>query len=448
MRNILFLYDSTQTFTSTVFEHLDAFARHSSHRVLFNCHQAKSSEFAVDLSRFDAVAIHYSIRLPFDQISPSAAKALAEFKGLKFLFIQDEYDHTHRTWHWIKTLGLQLVFTVVPESGIEQVYPAREFPDTRFISNLTGYVPEGLILSPEAKPPSQRRLMIGYRGRPLPIRYGQLGMEKVSIGRIVKAYCDAHAIENDIAWSETSRIYGAGWYDFMLLCRSMLGSESGSNVFDWDGTLVKCIDQFCKLNPEAGDDEIYEKFVRAEEIDGLMNQVSPRVFEAIAAKTVLVLFDGNYSGVVEGGKHFIPLKKDGSNLPEVVRLLQDDAYVDAMADRAYQDVIGSGKHSYKSFVRRVDDEIETSFRVLQQRNAGGTPVPPVFGLMDQPMAITTSPIRARPPQLPTDGFLKTIIGAQGSRDMAWRLTVYLGTRMPHAARVFLKPRLKRLLGKD
>jgi spore maturation protein CgeB len=108
--------------------------------------------------------------------------------------------------------------------------------------------------------------------------------------------------------------------------------------------------------PVQASRKFMKALVRSKEIDGIMNQVSPRVFEAIAARTVLVLFEGNYSGVVKAGEHFIPLKKDGSNLAEVVSLLQDGAYVDAMAERAYRDVIASGKYSYKSFVDLVDME--------------------------------------------------------------------------------------------
>lgn len=445
MFNVLYLYNATQTYTSTVYEHIASFAKHSRHRSFF-CHHDHATALDVDLSRFDAIAIHYSIRLPFDQISPAAAKAIEEFAGLKFLFIQDEYDHTHRAWYWIKLLGIQLVFTVVPQRGIAQAYPSSEFPGTRFITTLTGYVPDELNLKPDTTAPSQRALIVGYRGRPLPIRYGKLGMEKVSIGEIVKTYCDAHGVENDIAWSEESRIYGSRWYEFMGSCRSMLGSESGSNVFDWDGTLVERIAHFRRLNPQADDDEVYEKFVRPEEIDGFMNQVSPRVFEAIAARTILVLFEGDYSGVVKAGQHFIPLKKDGSNLAEVVRLLRDGAYVDAMAERAYQDVIASGRYSYQSIVSLVDDEIEVSHTVLGHHKKEIAPGYSGSSHTDRPTLIATLPIRTKPPVPPTVTMSQTIFGAHGSRDLATRLALYIWRKFPESVRISAKLRLKRLIG--
>jgi hypothetical protein len=284
--------------------------------------------------------------------------------------------------------------------------------------------------------------MVGYRGRPLPIRYGQLGIEKVAIGQSVKTYCDEQGVSNDIAWSEQARIYGPKWYDFVVSCRSMLGSESGSNVFDWDGNLSEDIAQYCSEKPGATDEEIYRDLIRAREIDGLMNQVSPRVFEAIASRTILVLYEGNYSGVIRPGDHFIALKKDGSNLASVLRSLKNDAYVDAMADRAFQDVIVSGKYSYKTFVGMVDKEWERSLTEL------GCYPRPLVKFADRLLTpITTRPIRANPPQPSTDTIIHTVVGSLGARDLAKRSAIYLWWKLPESVRLILKPRLKRLLGK-
>lgn len=457
MSNILYLYNSTQTYTNTVYEHIASFAKHSRYRPFF-CHHDSTTLLNLDLSRFDAVAIHYSIRLPYDQLSPSTVEALKKFEGLKFLFIQDEYDHTYKAWHWIKNLDLQLVFTVVPKAATQRIYPSREFPNTRFVNILTGYVPDELKLNENVIPPSQRSLMVGYRGRPLPIRYGQLGIDKVAVGVMVKTYCDANGVANDIAWTEESRIYGQNWYEFMASCRSMLGVESGSNVFDWDGELGPRIARFRESNPAIGDHEIYEKFVKPEEMHGIMNQVSPRIFEAIAAKTILVLFEGIYSGVVEAGVHFIPLKKDGSNLSDVLRLLRTASYVDEMAERAYRDVIASDKYSYRSFVSFVDEEIERSISNIAL--PGCKVVLPCndknyFG----PIApITTFPLRAVPQKMASSTYCSTLsgsianifLGPRGTRmkGIALRLAIHTGDKLPGSMQNFLKPRFKKIFKID
>lgn len=386
--NILLLYHSGQTYTNTVFEHVNAFATHSSHKYFF-CHHDQHQPFDIDLSRFDAVVIHYCLRLPYDQVSEQAAQRLAAYGGLKALFIQDEYEHTHRAWHWIRRLGIHLVFTVVPEPNIGRVYPPSEFPGVRFVSNLTGYVSQEEAAAVLLQPPSARPLLVGYRGRPLPLRYGQLGHEKVEVGRLVKAYCQRQGLEHDIAWSEESRIYGPAWPKFVASCRSMLGSESGSNVFDWDGTLSRELEAYKQQHPGAGEQELYEAVVARHEVPGLMNQVSPRVFEAISLRTVLVLFEGSYSGVVEPGRHYIPLRKDGSNLDEVFRLLQDGAFVDRLAEQAWSDVVASGAYSYARFIQWTDREMGAAAAALAAKAKAQIPD---FG-HKAPTAMTAQPIR-------------------------------------------------------
>lgn len=416
--NILVLYHSAQTFTNTVFEHLNAFSRFSRHRYFF-AHHDQLSELNIDLGRFDGVVIHYCLRMPYDQVSESAAQRLAAYQGPKALFIQDEYDHTRRTWHWIRRLGLQLVFTVVPEEHIAKIYPPEEFPGVRFVSNLTGYVPEELQGGQSVAVPSQRQLVIGYRGRSLPVRYGQLGFEKVNIGKLVKGYCEERRIPHDIAWTEEARIYGAKWYEFMVSCRAMLGSESGSNVFDWNGDLESRITSYKLANPRAGDEEVYGAVVAAEEQPGVMNQVSPRVFECISARTAMVLFEGRYSDVVEPGRHFIPLRKDGANLDEVFAQLRDPVLVDDMTERAWREVIESGRFGYPAFIRMVDAEMETLAAARAPSLAGAAVGQPVTG---RPTPLTASPVRWEPP---SEALMSMEASVQKLRNVAvsaWGLT--------------------------
>jgi hypothetical protein len=106
-----------------------------------------------------------------------------------------------------------------------------------------------------------------------------------------------------------------------------------------------------------------------------MNQISPRAFEAIACRTALVLFEGLYSGVLEPGKHFIALKKDFSNVDDVLAKLQDDAYLEAMTERAYADIIGSGRFSYEGLVRLVDETLGASWPARMRAQPAWLPLP-------------------------------------------------------------------------
>lgn len=366
--SVLMLYDSTQTFTSTVFEHVSSFSKYSEHSWFYIDYRNLISD-KVNLSCFDIVAIHYSVRLPFSQISDLMIQKLRAFKGLKLLFIQDEYDYVNKTRSTMLDIKFNLIFTVVPDKSISLIYPPDEFDGVLLINNLTGYVPDNLSSQFNVHiPPSKRSLVIAYRGRQLPIQYGSLGIEKNQIGVRVKAYCKLNNISHDIALEEKDRIYGDAWYQFICSSKAMLGSESGSNVFDWDGNLKNKIDKYRKQNPNSSkqkfdiEDQIYDKIVAPMELDGVMNQISPRVFEMIAARTVMILFEGDYSGVVTPHKHYIPLKKDFSNLDEVFSLLNDGDYIDEMVDNVYEDVISSKKYSYQTFMKMVDQKINISIK--------------------------------------------------------------------------------------
>jgi hypothetical protein len=252
---------------------------------------------------------------------------------------------------------------------------------------------------------------------------------------MVKAYCESRGIAQDIAWTESSRIYGPRWYEFMSSCRAMLGSESGSNVFDWDGTLAAQVDRYRGEHPGAGNDEIYRAVIEPLEMPGLMNQISPRVFECVASRTALILFEGTYSGLVEPWQHYIPLRKDGSNLDEVFERLRDDAFVAAMTQRAWDDLIVSQRHGYPAFIAMVDDELEqqAALRPARPVQAGAAAQAAKTRRWGGPV-LTPAPLRTAPP-----------IG--GLLAKAWRL-------LPEPVKVLLRPaarsareHARRLLGR-
>jgi hypothetical protein len=335
-KNLLVLYDHHETHVKTISDYLDSFQRYSRHNVSYVSSFAKCH---FDLVYFDAVVLHYSVRVCFPgRLSASFTQALQSYQGLKVLFIQDEYDHTNVARQAIRDLGIGLVFTCVPEESIAKVYPPAQFPGVRFVNVLTGYVPIELSQMKAFAPIRQRRVLIGYRGRNLGYWYGDLGQEKQLIGQRMKEICAAHGLTTDIAWEEKDRIYGNGWFDFLGQCKATLGTESGANVFDFDGTLIESIQRELRRDPSISYQEIRDKYLCDCEGQILMNQISPKVFEAIACRTALVLFEGRYSGVLEANTHYIPLKKDFSNVDDVLAKLQDDNLLEAMTERAYADI--------------------------------------------------------------------------------------------------------------
>jgi hypothetical protein len=351
-KKIIILYDQYSTHTNTVFEHLSAYANFSKHKFAYFHGESRTTKIKWD--QFDALIIHYSLRVAFDAIQDRLSDQIEKFDGLKILFVQDEYDLTENTRKAIKKLGIDIVYTCVPAQHIELIYPSEILQKVKFITNLTGYAPLIQNGRTEIVPIKNRKITVGYRGRALPYWYGDLGQEKEIIARSVKNYCEQKNIISDIEWDDSKRIYGDEWPKFQASIKCTLGTESGSNLFDYDGSIRTKFQQFLAANPgSCYSDARYAVLRNNKEVE-IMNQISPRIFEAISCGTALVLFEGSYSGILQPGRHYLSLKKDFSNIDEVFSIISDDEKLQEMVDRAFDEILVGNQYSYKSFIFKFD----------------------------------------------------------------------------------------------
>ena len=380
---VLVLYDKYSTYTNTVFDHLSSYSDYSSAEV-FYCHPGHNIS-RLNKDEFDVIVIHYSLRIPLGQVSQELYCFLQNYSGLKVLFVQDEYDYTDTVRGAIRELNINLVFTCVPTAHIEDVYPKLSFPSTVFVNNLTGYIPTNLTNNQKLPTISERPISVGYRGRKLPYWYGDLGQEKYLIAKYMDEECVRRGIVRNIKWEDECRIYGIKWIEFLLSCRATLGTESGSNVFDDSGQIRDKVNQILGQDKSATYEFVRNRVMGSEAEKSIMNQISPRLFESIALKTGLILYEGEYSSILNPYVHYIPLRKDHKNVGEVFRLLMDDQYMQEMVDRAYVDIIQSDKYSYRSFIKMFDSYIFE----LSNSNISNTLKTPLSSI------ITSRPLRVR-----------------------------------------------------
>jgi hypothetical protein len=71
----------------------------------------------------------------------------------------------------------------------------------------------------------------------------------------------------------------------------------------------------------------------------------------------MILFTGQYSGLIQPNEHYIELKKDFSNIDAVIARLEDLEDLERLADRAFDRLVGSGDFSYRQLVKLVDTAI-------------------------------------------------------------------------------------------
>lgn len=339
---------------------IDAFCAYSKHEVFIHSEVPNLVDY-LDLNRFDALVIHYSISVIGDgHASRSAKRAISEFKGLKIQFIQDEYRRVNAAIDQMRDLGIDLLFTCLPEEEIEKVYSPEKLPRLTAVSCLTAYVPNDLLT--ENRPTiATRNLNLGYRTRKPWFWLGSLSVEKWKIVDDFLRHAEGKGLKLDLSYREEDRIYGDEWIEFIKGSKAVLGVESGSSVFDFTGEIQLNVENYQRRHPEASFEEVRDLFFKEEEGRVRLNVISARCFEAACLGSVMVLYEGSYSGILKPWRHYIPLKKDFSNFDEVVSILKDDEKLQEIADRTYDEIAASGAYSYQKFVESFDGAVDRKF---------------------------------------------------------------------------------------
>ena len=350
---ILILCNLIPNTASTVGDHISAFIKYSRHQFeLFNCMKNRLSlEY---LNQFDGVLIHYSILVEMDYyLSPINRYVLSQYRGLKMIFLQDENRNVDKLVNCIKNMNMDIIFTVVPAAEVEKVYPRALLPNVKIISVLTGFVQENLLnlATPNYQ---QRKLDVVYRSRKLSACFGRLCYEKYIIAEKFLIDAKKYNLAVDISVLESDRIYGQGWIDFLLSSKACLGVESGASLFDYTGEIRSHVERHELLHPDTSFDELEQLYFKGQDYNVHYNQISPRHFEAASLKTLMILYEGDYSGILIPWRHYVPLKKDHSNIQEVVDVLKNPNQWLEITNNAYQEVAQNKQYTFESFVKNFD----------------------------------------------------------------------------------------------
>lgn len=341
---------------NVVQDHIRSFTEFSTHHVSVVNTRAVKCPDPDTASDFDALLIHYSIFVIAETyLSVAWQEFVSTFPGPVVVIHEDEYQRINAFTQKFAELGVQAVFSCLDSKyTLERVYGKSALPrDTLFFSCLPGYVaPQMLGTSPP--PISERPFDIVYRGRTLRPELGRFAQEKRLIGEQVLAAAPAHGLACDISSAEQDRIYGGQWPQFLMSGKAMLGVEGGASIFDFDGAISEAVAAYLQAHPGAEFEDIWNDVLAEHEGNIQFRTITPKFFEAIAAKTVLVLYPGKYSDVLVPDRHFIPLARDGSNMPDVVAKLKDHSYLQAMADRAYAEVLPRAELGTPFYVNQID----------------------------------------------------------------------------------------------
>ncbi len=137
----------------------------------------------------------------------------------------------------------------------------------------------------------------------------------------------------------------------------MLGVEAGTSIFDLDDTARERTEALLAAEPDLDFEEVSRRVLHEYEGKIHYRTISPRHFEAAALRVAPILYRGGYQGVLEPDVHYFALEKDFSNFDDVMARFMDPDERRRITDRAYDDLIASGRYSYASFVAGLDDHL-------------------------------------------------------------------------------------------
>jgi hypothetical protein len=331
----------------------------------------------LQLERYDGLLIHCTVAYSpsnLRSLDQSMKKSIRDYRGLKILMKQDEHYRTHETVDYISSRSFDIVLTVVDRSAIEDFYPSAKMPKgLSFHYALTGYVSDQMLKQQHPKL-ADRPIDIGYRGSIQGWQLGRLGYEKREIGDRFVEVCRRFGLTSDISSRWEDRFFGQKWFRFLGSVRAVLGVESGSSIADFDGSLEEKCALFLKQHPDASFEKLEAELLAPYEENIFYKTISPRHFEAAATKTVQILYEGNYSGIFVPDRHYISLKRDFSNIEEVVAKFRDGPFCEALVENAHREIVANPKYHYRSFVSEVDAlirsklESRVAFRDTPARN--------------------------------------------------------------------------------
>jgi len=168
------------------------------------------------------------------------------------------------------------------------------------------------------------------------------------------------------------RIPREAWNAFINGCNSIIGAESGTYYLNGRGRLLEQARAYNLQHRDASFEEIFDRFYRGQVPEVSGKSISSRHFEPIGAKTCQILLEGGYNGILRPDEHYIPVRRDLSDIREALAKFRDEDYRRKIADTAYEHVMAG--HTYDHRVTHLISLLDRSMTRHDRRPGAGGPI--------------------------------------------------------------------------
>jgi hypothetical protein len=371
MANILIVYGAkSHPLRATTQDHLYCFRRYSGHWcTYFNMLKLGKPWYRkvprfIQREKFDLIVFYLDLlNIQWSPYSLEKFMRQAEYfrkvKAVKVALAQDEFYNTDHLDHFVREFGIDHVFTLAPETEWRKIYPGVDPNQVHFHRALPGYLDERRLgeITRQAEAGKDRPIVIGYRAireQNMPW-LGRHGFLKLEIADLFETYARKFGISTDISTSAKDVLLGNAWYGFLLRSKYTIAVEGGASILDRDGSVREKTEAYLAQHPHASFDEVERACFPGR--DGELNYmaISPKHLESCATRTCQILVEGEYNGILTPGVHYIELKRDFSNIEQVMEYVRKDDLRLQIIERAYKDIVESGAYTYRAFVQWVLD---------------------------------------------------------------------------------------------
>lgn len=318
--------------------------------------------------KFDLLILHYSFlageRFYLDDKKwISKTKEIEKIQAkIKIAIPQDEYLYTSRLTKLFNNLKIDIICTtLIRDKDIDLLYSQELNNDPKIIKVLTGYLDLSSLdyINKKITKLHQRKIDIGYRARELSFSIcGEHGQLKIKVKNQFKKFLKNSKLKFDIentnsTFKTNNSLKNKKWFDFLMNCKYFLGCEGGSSLYDKNGQIYRDVENYLKRSPNADFFEIKNLFFKQIDFNIKNFALGPRNLECILTKTVQVLVEGEYNGVLKPWKHYLPIKKDFSNIEEIFEKMKDYNFTQNLAENAYKDIIKNKELYYENFISNI-----------------------------------------------------------------------------------------------
>lgn len=241
-------------------------------------------------------------------------------KGKLVVFLGNEYDLMEEKKRFIREVGADYLCTQLPIHAARFVYGDSS-------TNNIIEMPHALnpaIFKPITKR-ENRRVKFGFIGAQYPNWIGDTERNDfINYFRMNLAQYN-----NDIQIG-SGNILREHWAEFLNKCQGTIGAEAGTYFLDKGGLLISRAKRASSVNRDAkGNADHTIPFVNGKAI-------SSRHFEPLGTKTVQLLLEGDYNGILQPDVHYLSVKKDFSNLSDKIAEFNDPARQAEIANVSYE----------------------------------------------------------------------------------------------------------------